>query len=350
MIARRLALAVGLAVGLALIGCAARPIAIDMTDVPRLAHAEAGPRPARHVLVLSSGGADGAFGAGVLAGWSASGARPTFDVVTGVSTGALQAPLAFLGSAYDDLLREVYTRTTTDDVIDRNGLGALFKTGLGDLAPLRATLDAVVTDALVDAVAAEHRKGRRLFVATSDLTAGRRVVWDLGALAASGDPTRRERLVGLLLASVAAPGLIEPVVLRSAPGDEAAHGDGGVMGPILVPPGALDANSGLRPTVWIVANGHVSSTAATRAVLANPVEAGRRGVSQLLRRLLYTTIVATHAQIERAGARFRLAALPTHVPEAASPFAFDPQEMRTLYEVGWEIGYERAWASAPPRE
>lgn len=346
MIARLLALVAGLVV----VGCAARPITVDMTDVPRFARTEAGPCPARHVLVLSSGGADGAFGAGVLAGWSASGSRPGFDIVTGVSTGALQAPLAFLGPGYDELLRDVYTQTTTDDVIDRNGLGALFKTGLGDLAPLQATLDAVMTDALVDAVAAEHRKGRRLFVATSDLTAGRRVVWDLGALAASADPARRERLVGLLLASVAAPGLIEPIILRSAPDDEAAHGDGGVLGPILVPTDALEAGCGPRPTVWIVANGHVSTTAATRAAITDPVEAGRRGVSQLLRRLLYITIVATHAQIERAGAQFRLAALPTHVPEAASPFAFAPDEMRTLYEVGWRIGYERAWASAPPRE
>ena len=63
-------------------------------------------------LVVSSGGVDGAFGAGLLVGWTAAGTRPEFQIVTGVSTGATIATLAFLGPEYDDSLRQVYSSYT----------------------------------------------------------------------------------------------------------------------------------------------------------------------------------------------------------------------------------------------
>src|SRR5688572_32969827 len=73
-------------------------------------------KPELNILVLSGGGADGAFGAGVLVGWSETGLRPRFDVVTGVSTGALMATLVFLGSEYDPVLKDVYTTVSSDDI------------------------------------------------------------------------------------------------------------------------------------------------------------------------------------------------------------------------------------------
>jgi len=346
MIARAI---VGLAC-LAMTACIAPRIVVDVSGVPPIAQTASDARPVRNVLLLSSGGADGAFGAGLIAGWTASGARPVFDVVTGVSTGALQAPLAFLGPRYDGLLRDVYTTTRTADVLDGNGIGAILKTGLNDIAPLRRRLDAVITDALVEEIAAEHRRGRRLLVATTDLTNGRRAVWDMGAIAASADPARRVRFIGLLLASVTAPGLIEPVVLRRSGARDEAHADGGVLGPILVPADATGMFRGERPTVWIVANGHVSPVAATTASLDSAVAAGRRGVSQLLRRLLYTTIAATTADLRARGIAVRLAALPDAVPEATNPFAFDPREMRGLYDAGYRMGYEGGWTTGPPED
>jgi len=305
-------------------------------------------RPVRHVLLLSSGGADGAFGAGVLAGWTESGSRPEFDVVTGISTGALQAPLAYLGPAYDPLLRELYTELRTGDVFGSNGAGALVLTGLNNLAPLRRLLDELVDDSLVERIAAEHRKGRLLLVGTTDLTNGRLRIWDLGAIASSSEPTRRERIIGVLMASVAVPGLVEPVAVRDGRGQITRHGDGGVHTPVLVPPLRGREAFEPAPTVWIVANGHVSPVAATTSALDGVLIAGRRGVSQLIRRFLYTTIVAVHLDLVGRGVQFRLAHLPDDVPEARNPFAFDPSEMRALDAAGLRVGRGAEWRRDPP--
>jgi predicted acylesterase/phospholipase RssA len=146
----------------------------------------------RTALVLSGGGARGAFAAGVLRGWSEAHTRPEFDVVTGVSTGALIAPFAFLGPAYDDRLEAIYTNIDDHDVFRRRPLaGLLWADSLADPTPLRNKISAEVTPDLLDRIAAEHRKGRRLYVATTDLDTKQQVVWDLGAIAAGGTAGRR---------------------------------------------------------------------------------------------------------------------------------------------------------------
>lgn len=334
---------------LLLAACAASRVEIHLPEADAFGTIAAPARPARNLLLLSSGGADGAFGAGVLAGWTAARTRPVFDVVTGISTGALQATPAFLGEAYDGLLREVYTTTRTADVLGGNGPGVLVKAGLYDLEPLRARLRAIVTDELLDRVAAGHRAGRRLLVGTTDLTNGRLVTWDMGALAASSDPERRERYVGVLLASVAVPGLIEPVIVRGPDAREAAHGDGGVNTPVLFDRALLPQPGRRRAIVWVVANGHVSPVAATSASIDGAVTAARRGVSQILRRLLHATVVATYFRVRERGAAFRLIALPDEVPEARDPLAFEPGEMRGLYETGVRMGRAgTGWTGAPP--
>lgn len=207
--------ALGLAVVLA--GCARGALIVDASDAVVRSDVAGSPPSlvkdgphrtavARNVLVLTSGGADGAFGAGVLAAWSDSGKRPAFDVVSGTSTGALQATAAFLGPDYDPLLKRVYTATQTRDVFRSNGLKTLLGTGLYDPAHLRRLLMAAIDEEMLDVVAAACR---RLYVTTTDMTAGRTVIWDMGAIAASGGD-RRERYVDLLVASAAVPGLVEP--------------------------------------------------------------------------------------------------------------------------------------------
>ena len=128
------------------------------------------------VLALSAGGADGAFGAGVLAGWTANGNRPKFDVVTGVSTGALLSVLTFLGPQYDALARELYTTQTNDQIFKSRGLNGLFSDSLYDNSPLKAQIEKYITADLLAKVAAEHQKGRRLYVATTNLDAGQLVI------------------------------------------------------------------------------------------------------------------------------------------------------------------------------
>ncbi|MEM7671035.1 MAG: patatin-like phospholipase family protein, partial [Pseudomonadota bacterium] len=134
------------------------------------------------VLVLSGGGPDGAFGAGLLNGWTQRGDRPEFSLVTGISTGALIAPFAFLGSEYDDDVKRFYTETTTDDIVAFEILGGIFGgAGLTDTTPIRGILERQVTPGFVAEIAREHNKGRRLWVGTSNIDAQRPVIWDVGA-------------------------------------------------------------------------------------------------------------------------------------------------------------------------
>jgi hypothetical protein len=141
------------------------------------------------ILAISGGGEDGAFGAGLLCGWSEAGTRPEFKFVTGISTGALIAPWAFLGPQYDHVLRENYTKVTGKDIFLKRGLFAIFTAdGMVDSTPLRRRVEQLVTEDVLKAIATEHLRGRRLLIGTTNLDAQRPVIWDMGAIAASGHP------------------------------------------------------------------------------------------------------------------------------------------------------------------
>lgn len=300
----------------------------------------------RNILILTSGGADGAFGAGVLSAWTTSGKRPTFDVVSGSSTGALQATAAFLGSDYDTVLKRVYTSTTTREVFRPNGIKTLLSPGLYDPAPLRRLLADVISDEMLDAVAAAHAAGRRLYVTTTDMTAGRPVIWDMGAIAA-GRSGRKERYIDVLVASAAVPGLVEPVYVRDSRGGSlAAHGDGGVKTPVPLETFMFDRRAAGRTDVWVIANGHVSRDAAVRSDAKSTLGLAQRGISQLIRQLLYVSAQEAETETRKAGARFHLIALPDTVPEAVNPFEFKPEEMQGLYEAGRQSGLARFGAPA----
>lgn len=163
-------------------------------------------------LALSGGGADGAFGVGVLLGWTAKGDRPEFTFVTGISTGALIAPFAFLGSDYDAKLRELYTTNSTKDIITKLPLQKIRSAAaVVSTEPLRNMMDRYVDRHMMDAIAAEHRRGRRLFVGTTNLDAGRPVIWNIGAIAASGNPNALALIHDILVASASIPGIFPPV-------------------------------------------------------------------------------------------------------------------------------------------
>jgi predicted acylesterase/phospholipase RssA len=171
--------------------------------------------PTVDILAISGGGADGAFGAGLLCGWTKHGDRPRFKLVTGVSTGSLIAPFAFLGPEYDARLKEVYTTISTKNIYQvRSLLKMLRSDSIADTWPLAELAAKSMDDDLLRAIAAEHQKGRRLFVGTTNLDAQRLVIWDMGAIAAIGTPEAFKLFRRILLASAAIPVMFPPIYLE----------------------------------------------------------------------------------------------------------------------------------------
>ncbi len=205
-----------------------------------------GPLPEAVGLVVSGGGDNGAFGAGLLIGWTAAGNRPTFKIVTGVSTGALIAPFAFLGLDYDENLRSVFTKVSAKDIFEERGaLAALYDDGMADTQPLWKLVEKHVNDKMLPANAKEYQKSRLLFVLTTNLDARRAVIWNMGAIAASGHPNALRLFRSILIASAAIPGMFPPVMIDVEVGDQRfqeMHVDGGAMAQAFLYPPTLRAD------------------------------------------------------------------------------------------------------------
>lgn len=196
-------------------------------------------RRPRNVLALSGGGAYGAYTAGFLNGWTKSGTRPEFDVVTGISTGSLIAPFAFLGPAYDTHLGQLYTRVQATDIFRiRAWVSIPFRDSVASSAPLRNLIESEITPELMNRIAAEHRKGRRLYVGTTNLDTRRMVIWDMGAIACRPCPEGCHLFRDVLLASCSVPGMLSPVRFDlEVDGKKATelHADGGISAQLFVP-------------------------------------------------------------------------------------------------------------------
>ena len=308
-------------------------------------------------LAISGGGAEGAFTAGLLNGWTAAGDRPIFQIVSGVSTGALIAPFAFLGPEYDEVLRMLYTTSNTDSIVHKLGIFSIRKkSALTDTAPLRDIIAASVDEEFLAKVAAEHDKGRRLVVATTNLDAQTPVVWNLGAIAKSGQPHALQLFRDVMLASASIPGVFPPVLIEvEANGrryDE-MHVDGGVSMQIFAyPPGMniaeLKEHSGLDLdlNLYMIRNSKVLPE-------NQPIEMKLKDIaavsaSMLIRSQGNSNITETYEATQRDGIAFRLAYIPPDFEEVATE-AFDPVYMNKLYQ----LAYERAsggypWSDIPP--
>ena len=191
-----------------------RMAALGHQAYKRALAAHHGKLPTAYFLAISGGGDDGAFGAGLLNGWSARGDRPVFGLVTGVSTGALSAPFAFLGAEYDAKLKQVYTDTSAGDIFSKRSLiAAVANDAMTDTTPLRNIIASFVDDAMIQRIAEEYAKGRLLLIMTTNLDQGRSVIWNIGAIAASKFPGKRDLIIDILRASAAIPGLFPPVML-----------------------------------------------------------------------------------------------------------------------------------------
>jgi len=301
-------------------------------------------------LALSGGGQDGAYGAGVLAGWTASGTRPDCTVVTGVSTGALIAPYAFLGPRYDQALKHVYTTIRAADVFEIAGTqDSLYSTW-----PLRDTIARQVAPELLLAVAAEHRRGRRLFVLTTNIDAARPVLWSMGAIAAHGGPEALALFQKVLLASASIPGLFPPVtidVVGQGRQFREMHVDGGASAYVFVAPQAmlLDERFDERlpaERLYVILNNTLRSDfalteRATSAVLGRAMSVGTRALTTL-------EIAALVQLCRRQSIDFNLTFVDEDfVLSSSSPF--EPAYMAALFEYGYERAASgAAFGKAPP--
>ena len=317
-----------------------------------------GKRPTISFLAISGGGSDGAFGAGLLTGWSARGNRPEFDIVTGVSTGALTAPFAFLGRRHDPALKAVYTTYSTDQLVSKHPVrGLLGGDSLSSNAPLANVIASYVDGAFMEEVAREHAKGRRLLIGTTNLDAQRPVIWDMGRIASSGDPQALALFRNVLLASAAIPGVFPPVyikVLVEGQMDEEMHVDGGTTNQVFLLPtqikaGNITAKLGVDPVrrLYIIRNGRVSPE--FKVVKANTLAIAGRSISTLIKTQGIGDLYQMYEFARNNGIEYNLAYIPGDFPDTSTE-AFDRNYMSQLFELGFKQGKSGTeWKKKPPR-
>ena len=320
-------------------------------------------RPNYSALVISGGGAKGAFGAGVLKGWTQAGNRPEFTIVTGVSTGALMATWAFLGPKYDSELERFYTQTTDAQIFrKKNLLLAPFNESLLDTAPLRKTIAQAVDERLLAEVAREYRKGRRLYVASTDLDNGRMVVWDLGAIAASDRADRLERYREALRASASIPIGFPPVYFPVEVGGKKygqMHVDGGATANLFLTGFILDRQRALAPPgmrrwdvnidMYLLVNSHLLPQPE-----GEPTEP--RLISIATASSWATSWSAQTDRLARAyqaakgiNADFHLVGIPDDYSGDLPLASFDPETMTPLFRYGETLARSgQFWLSEPP--
>jgi len=318
---------------------------------------QTGPMPPAAYLAISGGGDKGAYTAGLLNGWTAAGTRPEFKLVTGISTGALIAPLAFLGEKYDATLTEVYTTISAKDVlVQRSLLGGVFSDAMADNAPLWALTRRLITADLLKEVAAEYAKGRFLLIGTADMDARRAIIWDMGKIATYGSPEALELFVSVMMASASIPVGFPPVMIDvevDGKRYQEMHVDGGTMAQVFAYPVSIRVNEqsaaigvNRERTVYVIRNARLDPDWAQ--VERRTMNIGGRAVSSLIHTQGIGDLFRIYATAARDGVDFNLAFIPATF-NAPHTTEFDNAYMRQLYDVGYDLALRGfPWAKTPP--
>ncbi len=319
---------------------------------------QTGELPPANFLAISGGGDDGAFGAGLLTGWSKSGTRPIFKGVTGISTGALIAPFAFLGHEYDDRLSQVYTSVSKKDIAEERSLmAALTSDGMADNRPLWQLLGKYVDEAMLTRIAAEYGKGRLLLIGTTDLDARRPVIWNMGAIAASKNPKALELFRSIMLASAAIPGAFPPVMIDvevDGKKYQEMHVDGGTTAQVfLYPPRLSDVmeQHGMKPAqrerrAYIIRNARLDPE--WSSVERRTMSIAGRAIASLIQTQGLGDLYRIYLTAQKDGLDYNLAFIGADF-KAEHREDFDPAYMKALYDYGYRLalkGYP--WRKAPP--
>ena len=321
---------------------------------------DAGHTPTLDFLALSGGGQWGAFAAGVLQAWSESGERPVFQGVSGISTGAISAPFAFLGPDEDATLREIYTTYSTEDLVEPTVFSGLISgTALADTKRLGKVMEKYITEEFLARIAAEHRKGRFLFIGTTNLDAGRPVIWDIGAIAASGEPGALQLVRDLIRASASIPVAFPPIFVEVQTPDgrifDEMHVDGGAASQVtLVSPEIPIADvtrhylgRNIDRRLWVIVNNDLEPP--HNIVDPRITSIGGAAVSSLIRGSGSGDVYRLYAIAQRDEIDFHVGWIPGEVPCAPPTEDFDTVFMACLYKHGGEL-FRRGelWRDSPP--
>lgn len=315
--------------------------------------------PGWQALAISGGGEAGAFGAGLLCGWTEAGTRPDFNLVTGISTGALTAPFAFLGSTRDRELRRVYTDVSAEQILKaRNLMVALFGDAMADNAPLFGLISGYVNESMLADVARAYDSGKLLFIATTDLDAQQPVIWNIGAIAKSGHPRSLDTVRRVLLASAAIPGAFPPTMFDVSVGDERyqeMHVDGGTIAQTFLYPSALTVQRReriaagkpvLSANAYVIRNGRLDPD--WSGVERRTLNIAGRAISTMIATGGYNDVMNIYKDAVRDAIGYNLAFIQRDF-DSPLPAPFDPVYMRALFEYAYgkaRQGYD--WAKKPP--
>jgi predicted patatin/cPLA2 family phospholipase len=317
---------------------------------------QASPRGPLTYLALSGGGADGAYGAGVLSGWSETGTRPSFSIVSGVSTGALIAPFAFLGPRYDRTLRDVYTSGVAETLLESpNPLNAIFGSGLFGNRNLRGLVAKYIDAQFVSEVAAEYAKGRRLLIVTTNIDSQRAAIWDMGRIASLQTTESLNLFRDVVTASASLPVVFPPILINAEANGrqfQEMHIDGGVTSPVLTLPEAYllrnaSFSKGERLQIYILINNKVDRE--FHLTDNKTVDIAGRSSSTMVKGLTRSTIASTYEFARRSKFGFSLTYIGDERP--ISPPGFETAYMRDLFQYGYDKARSnRAWSHAPPAD
>jgi predicted acylesterase/phospholipase RssA len=313
-------------------------------------------RPGRdgvlNILALSGGGANGAFGAGLITEWTRKGGRPQFQLVTGVSAGALIAPFAFLGPAWDAHLSSAYLDGELQHLLRTRVPGGLFTPGFYDKAPLERLVARYVTDEMLSAIAEEQKKGRRLLVATTNLDTEQLVVWDMGAIAAHGGAEARKLFADVLVASASVPLVFSPSLITVQGQGRTfreMHVDGQTESAFFAVPQSLILAPNLEATtfgvkLYVIVNGSLDSVFAvtprsTLPILSRVTDAsGKASIRSLL--------IADAEFCRQNGYDLYVASLPGPMKDNALDFS--AKHIQSLFDAGKaDIQSAHPWRTPP---
>lgn len=318
--------------------------------------------PVYSALALSGGGSHGAFGAGFLYGWTQSGERPDFKLVSGISTGALIAPYAFLGKDYDEILKKVYTTTSTESIADKLDIFSIFQgEALASTDPLKNLLQEYVTEAMIDDVARVHdEEGRRLYIGTTHMDAQRMIVWNMGLIAKSDHPDKYQLFRDVMMASASIPVAFPPIYIKvELDGKiyDEMHADGGTISQVMFYGGTMDFKAmglemGMDMQKWPVGNVYIIRNG---QLAGEPEQIKRklpaisaRAVSTMIKSAARSDLYRIYAFSKKERSNFHYVDIPDDF-EFTAEEPFDPEEMVRLFEQGEKMGRDKeSWLTEPP--